>query len=28
VVDLTGRDPVVLREGALYEAEILTLLVD
>jgi L-threonylcarbamoyladenylate synthase len=28
VVDLTGRDPVVLREGALSEAEILTLLVD
>jgi L-threonylcarbamoyladenylate synthase len=28
VVDLTGRDPVVLREGALTEAEILALLHD
>jgi tRNA threonylcarbamoyl adenosine modification protein (Sua5/YciO/YrdC/YwlC family) len=28
VVDLTGREPVVLREGALSEAEILALLVD
>jgi L-threonylcarbamoyladenylate synthase len=28
VVDLTGRDPVVLREGAVSEAEIRALLVD